>query len=92
MTVSEMAAEGMESIEAELTLMTKSVGDSYLDYLLEMKRSHNYLVIGVKADGDMAANLDDLHNLPSKAARKGLRTKYELGGWILRNAPYAADL
>ena len=65
-----------------LKLLTHFKGDSYLDYLLMLKRSHNNLAIQVKL-ADMTANLADLDNLPSKAARKGLKIKYELARYIL---------
>lgn len=47
-----------------------------------LKKSNNQLAIQVKL-ADMEANLADLDNLPSKAARKGLKTKYELARYIL---------
>lgn len=81
-TFEQLEQEGFHDIIPTLQLLTHFEGDSYLDYILLLKRSHNNLAIQVKL-ADMEANLADLHNIPSAGARKGLKTKYEMARHIL---------
>ncbi len=81
-TFDDLTAQGFDSIVPELRFLTKWEGGTYLDYLLRLKREAPTLAIRVKLC-DMAANLEDLVNIPNKGAAKGLKTKYELSRYIL---------
>lgn len=77
-----LAEQGLEGIIPELKLLTRFKGASYLQYLLAIRATKDEVLIRVKAS-DMDANMEDLPEHPSKAARKSLAVKYELAKYIL---------
>ncbi len=81
-TFERLAAEGFEAVIPSLRLLTNDEGLSYLDYLLRLKRSGDYLALTVKLC-DMSSNEADLERIPSAGRRKAMATKYSLARYVL---------
>jgi hypothetical protein len=79
-----LSDDGLESLLLDLRLVSCHDGDSYLAYLLVIKRTKDEVLIRFKvADGTVNTRELPLH--PSAGARRGLKTKYELSAYILLN-------
>lgn len=82
-TESDMRAAGLgNDVILPVRALTHAPNSSYLAYLLHLRQPENLLAKLVKLC-DIAHNRGDLEFLPSAAARKALRTKYELATYIL---------
>lgn len=66
---------------ADLADLTHRQGVSYLSYILNIKGRTCFARIVKQAD--IIHNYNSLDSMPSKAAKKGLATKYELAYYIL---------
>lgn len=69
-------------IWGQVSALTHKKANTYLDYILNLKKPENRLARYVKFC-DMEANLADLKDLQPPAARKNIRVKYELAHYIL---------